>query len=81
MMFVYSTNSLFKAMTGPNKVCKICGKGYRRSFARSHSMQRTIRRLQPNLQWLTVAHGRRIKACTNCIKSFSSGKIKLPQLV
>ena len=67
------------AMTTPNKACKICGKGYRRAMARSHSMQKTIRRLQPNLQWLTIQPGKRVKACTQCIKSLSAGKIKLPQ--
>jgi len=68
-------------MTTPNKSCAICGKGYKRIFARSHSMQRTIKRQQVNLQWLTVKAGTRVKACTKCIKSFTAGKIKQPQTV
>ncbi|MBI4049851.1 MAG: 50S ribosomal protein L28 [Candidatus Doudnabacteria bacterium] len=68
-------------MISPNKICKICDKGYSRGFARSHSMQATIRRLQPNLQWLTVRPGKRVRACTKCIKSVSSGKVKIPQVV
>lgn len=68
-------------MTSSNKSCAICLKGYSRSYDRSHSMQATIRRLQPNLQWLTVRPGKRVRACTKCIKSVASGKIKLPSLV
>lgn len=65
-------------MVSPNKVCAICGKGYRRAVARSHSMQATIRRLQPNLQWFTpTGTFKRIKACTRCIKSYAKGKVKL----
>ena len=67
-------------MVTPNKACAICEKGYSRSFDRSHSMQTTIRRLKPNLQWLTVRPGKRVRACTKCIKSVSKGKIKLPSL-
>jgi ribosomal protein L28 len=64
-------------MTTPNKVCKICGKGYVKAVSRSHSMRKTIKRLQPNLQWLTVSPGKRIKACTQCIKSVGKGKVKV----
>lgn len=63
-------------MTTSHKACAICGKGYRRSQSRSHSMQKTIRRLQPNLQWTRLPNGKRVKACTKCIKSASRGKIK-----
>ena len=63
-------------MVSPNKACGICKKGYAKSAARSHSMQSTLRRLQPNLQWLTLAQGRRVKACTKCIKGVSAGRIK-----
>ena len=64
-------------MVSPNKSCAVCEKGYARSFARSHSMQSTARRLKPNLQWLTIAPGKRVRACTKCIKSLATGKIKL----
>ncbi|OGE78254.1 MAG: hypothetical protein A2751_03830 [Candidatus Doudnabacteria bacterium RIFCSPHIGHO2_01_FULL_46_14] len=66
-------------MITPNKACRLCGKGYKKIFDRSHSMQATIRRQQVNLQWLTIAPGKRIKACTKCIKSFTAGKIKTLQ--
>ncbi|MGE5298345.1 MAG: 50S ribosomal protein L28 [Acidobacteriaceae bacterium] len=49
--------------------CSICGKGYLSTFKRSHSMRATKVRLYPNLQWMTVAHGQRVKACTKCIKT------------
>lgn len=68
-------------MTLPNKQCKICEKGYRRVLSRSHSMRATIRRLQPNLQWLRLPDGKRVKACTKCIKSIINGKISVPQTV
>ncbi|MDP3993528.1 MAG: L28 family ribosomal protein [Candidatus Doudnabacteria bacterium] len=64
-------------MVSPNKACAICKKGYARSAARSHSMQATARRLQPNLQWMRLLAGNRVKACTKCIKGISAGKIKL----
>ncbi|MDP3740839.1 MAG: L28 family ribosomal protein [bacterium] len=66
-------------MITPSKRCAICGKAYKKAFARSHSMQYTIRRLQPNLQWLRLVSGRRVRACTSCIKSISKGKIRLPE--
>ncbi|MBX4187642.1 MAG: 50S ribosomal protein L28 [Candidatus Doudnabacteria bacterium] len=51
--------------------CTICGKGYSNTIKRSHSMQATKYRLYPNLQWLKLDHGRRVKACTRCIKTRS----------
>ncbi|MBI4054450.1 MAG: 50S ribosomal protein L28 [Candidatus Doudnabacteria bacterium] len=50
------------------RACEICGRGYKRSFSRSHSNQATIRKLQINLQWTKLA-GRRIRACSKCIKT------------
>jgi ribosomal protein L28 len=49
--------------------CSICGKGYSSTVKRSHSMQATKYRLYPNLQWLKVENGQRVKACTRCIKT------------
>src|SRR3989344_1298861 len=66
-------------MNTQKKVCSICGKGYQRALTRSHSMRATIKRLQPNLQWLRLANGQRVKACTKCIRSISKGKIPIPQ--
>ena len=51
------------------RVCEICGKGYLATFTRSHSMRKTKVRLYPNLQWLKLDHGRRVKACTKCMKT------------
>ncbi len=50
--------------------CEICGKGYLATFTRSHSMRKTKVRLYPNLQWLTVEHGKRVKSCVKCMKTY-----------
>lgn len=52
------------------RVCTICGKGYLSTVKRSHSMRATKTRLYPNLQWLKIAHGQRVKACTKCMKTY-----------
>ncbi len=49
--------------------CEICGKGYMASFTRSHSMRKTKVRLYPNLQWLKLEHGKRVKSCVKCMKT------------
>ncbi|MBI4363290.1 MAG: 50S ribosomal protein L28 [Candidatus Doudnabacteria bacterium] len=49
--------------------CQICGKGYLSSVRRSHSMQSTKVRLYPNLQWMKLPHGQRIKVCVKCLKT------------
>ncbi|MBI4049602.1 MAG: 50S ribosomal protein L28 [Candidatus Doudnabacteria bacterium] len=49
--------------------CRICGKGYLSTVRRSHSMQATKVRLYPNLQWMKLSSGQRIKACVKCIKT------------
>jgi len=51
--------------------CTVCGKGYMASFTRSHSMRKTKVRLLPNIQWMKVEHGQRVRACTKCIKTRS----------
>ncbi len=51
------------------RMCTICGKTYSRTIKRSHSMRPSIKRLQPNLQWMRVANGERVKACTRCMKT------------
>jgi ribosomal protein L28 len=57
--------------------CQICGKGYLSTVKRSHSMQATKYRLYPNLQWLKLEHGRRVKACTRCMKTHSRKLAKI----
>lgn len=51
------------------RMCTICSKTYSRTIKRSHSMRSSIRRLLPNLQWLSIDGAQRVKACTRCIKT------------
>ncbi|MEI7690304.1 MAG: 50S ribosomal protein L28 [bacterium] len=53
--------------------CEICGKKPITGHNVSHSHRKTRRRWLPNLQWLST-DGKRVKACTRCIKTTS--KIK-----
>ncbi|MBI5529951.1 MAG: 50S ribosomal protein L28 [Candidatus Doudnabacteria bacterium] len=55
------------------RMCTVCGKTYSRTIKRSHSMRPSIVRLLPNLQY-TVIGGKRVKACTRCIKTKSKSK-------
>lgn len=49
--------------------CKICGKKPITGHNVSHSHRKTKRRWLPNLQWLRLENGGRVKACTKCIKT------------
>ncbi|MDH3498330.1 MAG: 50S ribosomal protein L28 [Gemmatimonadota bacterium] len=54
------------------RACDICGKGPVTGHNVSHANNRTKRRWYPNLQSVRVlvdGHPRRIRACTQCIKS------------
>ncbi|OGY87728.1 MAG: 50S ribosomal protein L28 [Candidatus Kerfeldbacteria bacterium RIFOXYA2_FULL_38_24] len=51
-----------------SKICDVCGRGYLKGNARSHSKRATIKRQQVNLQTTTIA-GKKVKACTRCIKT------------
>jgi ribosomal protein L28 len=57
------------------QTCAICKKGY--SFAWRHIKLRgkynpTIKKKKkPNLQWTKLVSGKRVKACTKCIKALS----------
>jgi large subunit ribosomal protein L28 len=58
------------------KVCDICGKGPATGNNVSHANNRTRRRWLPNLQNIRVLIDgviKRVKVCTNCIRS---GKIQ-----
>jgi ribosomal protein L28 len=57
--------------------CEICGKGYMNAVRRSHSMRATKVRLYPNLQWLRMDHGQRVKACTKCMRTHSKQMAKV----
>ena len=48
--------------------CAVCGRGATRDASRSHSNVRTLKRQYPNLQ-TTKVEGKKVKACTNCIKT------------
>lgn len=50
------------------RVCQICGRGALTSVTRSHSNIATKRRQYLNLQ-KTVHQGKKVRACTSCIKS------------
>lgn len=52
--------------------CEICGKGPASGNTVSHANNRRKRKWYPNLKFVTVREGeryRRIKVCTQCIKS------------
>ncbi len=54
------------------KVCDICGKGPATGNNVSHANNRTRRRWLPNLQNIRVLIDgviKRVKVCTNCIRS------------
>ena len=57
--------------------CTICGKGYMNVTRRSHSMRATKTRLYPNLQWLTIDHGQRVKSCVKCMKTHARKLAKI----
>jgi ribosomal protein L28 len=40
-------------------------------------MRATKTRLYPNLQWMKMPHGQRIKACTKCIKTQAKNLAKV----
>jgi ribosomal protein L28 len=51
-----------------SKVCDVCGRGYLKGNARSHSNVATIKQQRVNLQKATI-NGEKKKACTKCIKT------------
>ena len=59
------------------RVCSVCGKGPASGNNVSHAHNKTRRRWLPNLQTVKIqdegGENRRIRVCTNCIKS---GRIK-----
>ncbi len=63
-----------------SKTCAICGKGSMLSTPlnklRGKYNPAEKKRKYPNLQWMTLASGKRIKACVQCIKSSNKSKKK-----
>ncbi len=59
------------------RVCHVCGKGPGTGNNVSHANNKTRRRWLPNLQPVKIiddqGNNRRVRVCTNCIKS---GRIK-----
>ncbi len=59
------------------RVCFVCGKGPATGNNVSHAHNKTRRRWLPNLQTVKIldkdGENRRVRVCTNCIKS---GRIK-----
>ena len=59
------------------RVCYVCGKGPAAGNNVSHAHNKTRRRWLPNLQPVKIqlddGNNRRVKVCTNCIKS---GRVK-----
>jgi large subunit ribosomal protein L28 len=59
------------------RVCHVCGKGPGTGNNVSHAHNKTRRRWLPNLQSVKImdeeGNNRRVRVCTNCIKS---GRIK-----
>ncbi|MDO8558016.1 MAG: hypothetical protein Q7S09_02380 [bacterium] len=55
------------------KSCVICGKtsymGVVRRLLRGHYNPTAKKRKYPNLQWFAVSNGKRVKACTKCIRA------------
>ena len=59
------------------RVCHVCGKGPATGNNVSHAHNKTRRRWLPNLQTVKIldkdGENRRVRVCTNCIKS---GRVK-----
>ncbi len=53
--------------------CAVCGKQYTTTFTlnklRGKFNPSSKHKKQPNLQWMDLGDGNRVKACTKCIKT------------
>ena len=60
------------------KKCAVCGKGsimaWRRIKLRGKYNPTIKKRKYPNLQWVRLASGKRVKACAKCIKKVAKRK-------
>ncbi|HOK35520.1 MAG TPA: L28 family ribosomal protein [Candidatus Pacearchaeota archaeon] len=58
--------------------CAICGKTYTKSITlkklRGKYNPTAKKKKYPNLQWVRLPNGERVKACTQCIKTLSKEK-------
>jgi ribosomal protein L28 len=68
-----------------SKVCQICGKksivARKRNKLRGKYNPTPKKRKYPNLQWVRLASGKRVLACTRCIKTLSKTKRKEESLI
>jgi len=61
-----------------SRVCTICEKRY--AMARKYNKLMSKynpspkKKKNPNLQWVTLASGERVKACTRCIRTLQKTK-------
>lgn len=55
------------------RVCSVCGKGSilvgKRKLLRGNYNPTSTSRKFPNLQWLNLPSGKKVKACAKCIRS------------
>jgi len=60
-----------------SRICPICGKksivSVARKKLRSKYNPTVKKRKYPNLQWVILSNGKRIKVCTKCIKKMGKG--------
>ena len=63
-----------------SKECSICKKtsavNWKRTKLRGKYNPTAKFRKYPNLQWVTLPNGKRVKACTKCIKALTRGKLR-----
>jgi large subunit ribosomal protein L28 len=55
-----------------SRICEVCGKSSQVGNHRSHALNATKRRFQPNLQKVRIEDNksvRTIKICTSCLKA------------
>ncbi|PIS17485.1 MAG: 50S ribosomal protein L28 [Candidatus Nealsonbacteria bacterium CG09_land_8_20_14_0_10_42_14] len=61
-----------------SRQCAICGKKgkmvWKLKKLRGKYNPTIKKRKQPNLQWATLSSGKRVKACTKCIKTLGKRK-------
>jgi len=59
-------------------ICTICGKKtlmvWKRVKLRGRYNPTSKTRKKPNLQWVKLVSGKRVKACTKCIKALAKKK-------
>ena len=65
------------------RICQICGKKgvviQKRKKLRGKYNPTVKVRKYPNLQWVHLSNGKRVKACAKCIKALTKkGQVKFP---